>query len=411
MGNIKPDDQPVILPVVDRNENVALVEPLRLSADCTNRTLLADLALELAKKSASLRTTLPQQIRPALASLVRNMNCYYSNLIEGHDTHPVNIERALINNYDRDKKKRDLQQEAKAHVLVQAWIDGGGLESAATNQASILEIHKRFCENLPSDLLLVTDPDSDEKVDVIPGELRKRGVKVGRHIAISPGAVPRFLARYEDAYSKLGVSETVIAAAASHHRLLWIHPFGDGNGRVARLVSYAQLLQALETGGVWSIARGLARNVDEYKRHLAACDEPRWNDLDGRGNLSERALFEFSEFFLRTCIDQVDFMSSLIQPNTLRERILFWAAEEARLNHLPVSARVVLEAILYRGELARGDVPGLLGLQERQSRRVVSALLKHDVLIADSDRAPLRLHFPAALASRWMPGLFPSLPR
>ena len=77
-----------------------------------------------------------------------------------------------------------------------------------------------------------------------------------------------------------------MAAAAAHHRLLWIHPFLDGNGRVARLMSYAMLLETLDTNGIWSIARGLARNVADYKAYLADCEMRRRNDLDGRENLS-----------------------------------------------------------------------------------------------------------------------------
>src|SRR5690606_21003164 len=119
-----------------------------------------------------------------------------------------------------------------------------------------------------------------------PGVLRKRHVRVGQqHIPVSPGALPRFLKRFEEAYSGLGKAETIISAAAAHHRLLWIHPFLDGNGRVARLMSYAMLRDALETGGIWSIARGLARQESKYKAHLAACDDERRGDLDGRGTL------------------------------------------------------------------------------------------------------------------------------
>ena len=124
-------------------------------------------------------------------------------------------------------------------------------------------------------------------------------MKVGAHIPISPGALPRFLERFETAYSGLGKTDAILAAAGAHHRLLWIHPFLDGNGRVARLMSHAMLLETLDTGGVWSIARGLARNVAAYKSGLAACDLPRRNDLDGRGSLSEEALAEFTRFFLR----------------------------------------------------------------------------------------------------------------
>ena len=128
------------------------------------------------------------------------------------------------------------------------------------------------------------------------------------------------------------------------------------------------------TGGVWSIARGLARNVDAYKAHLAACDLPRRNDLDGRGNLSEETLAEFTSFFLQTCIDQVKFMEGLMQPDQLRNRILLWTEEEIRGDNLPPKSGSVLEAILYRGSLPRGDVADLLGTGERNARRVVAAL-------------------------------------
>jgi len=383
------------------------MEPLVLSSSSRHREHLIDMALELASKSARLRSALPEGVLTALADLVRAMNCYYSNLIEGHDTHPVDIERALKGDYSSDRVQRTLQLEAEAHIAVQLWIDQGGLRGRSTSVAGILEIHKRFGEHLPDDLLKVKDLKSGEMIGVTPGELRRRDVQVGDHVAISPGALGRFLKRYEEVYSKLGRSETVLASAAAHHRLLWIHPFLDGNGRVARLVSYAQLLETLDTAGVWSIARGLARKEGDYKRHLMACDQSRRNDLDGRGNLSEEALASFTRFFLETCLDQVSFMEGLVEPNRLRERILIWTEEEVRLGTLPSSSGRIIEAVLYRGDLPRGDVPGLLNVGDRQGRRVVSALINRGVLVAKSNRAPLRLAFPAALASRWMPGLFP----
>jgi Fic family protein len=335
------------------------------------------------------------------------MNCYYSNLIEGHDTHPVDIERALQGDYSKDRKKRDLQIEAKAHIVVQQWIDEGGLQARAATVDSVREIHRRFCQELPEDLLWVENPITHERLKVIPGELRRSDVAVGDHVAISPLAVPRFLARFEEVYSRLGKTEIILAVAAAHHRLAWIHPFLDGNGRVARLMSHATLLDALDTRAVWSIARGLARNVNTYKGHLAACDQTRRDDLDGRGNLSEEALAEFTKFFLTTCLDQVIFMEGLMQPDGLRARILLWAEEEVRLDHLPPKSAAILEAVLYRGELPRGDAANIVGTGDRQARRVVSALLERGVLLSESSRAPLRLAFPAALASRWMPGLFP----
>lgn len=407
MNNKQADKEPAKKAVQDRGESIGLMEPLVIGDGSPHRAALTDLALGLAQKSAGFRRSLPESLLSSLADLVRSMNCYYSNLIEGHDTHPIDIERALKDDYSKDAIKRDLQLEARAHITVQKWIDADNLKGRALTADAILEIHRRFCELLPNDLLWIEDPATKEKIKVIPGELRDRDVAVGNHVSVSPLAVPRFLKRFEEVYSKLGKTETILAAAAAHHRLVWIHPFLDGNGRVARLMSHAMLLEALDTGAVWSIARGLARSVDAYKGHLAACDLTRRNDLDGRGHLSEESLTEFTKFFLNTCIDQVSFMEGLMQPDQLRARILLWAEEQMRLNKLPPKSGAILEAVLYRGELPRADTPAIVDSSERSTRRVVSSLLEQGVLTSESTRAPLRLAFPATLASRWMPGLFP----
>jgi Fic family protein len=383
------------------------MEPMVIAEGSRHRSDLTDLAVEVAARSAGFRRSLPSGVRTALADLVRAMNCYYSNLIEGHDTHPIDIERALNNDYSNDPRKRDLQLEAKAHMSVQQWIDAGGLKDRSVSLAGIKEIHHRFCTLLPDDLLWIENPDTGERLRVLPGQLRDRDVRVGQHIPVTAGAVARFLAHFENVYSRLGRTEKIVSAAAAHHRLLWIHPFLDGNGRVARLVSHATLLETLDTGGIWSVARGLARNVVEYKSHLAHCDQRRRNDLDGRGNLSEEALAAFTRFFLKLCIDQVKFMEDLVQPDRLRTRILMWSEEEIRLGHLPAKSGNILEAVLYRGELPRGDAATVVGTGDRQARRIVSTLVDKGVLKSESARAPLRLAFPAALASRWMPGLFP----
>ena len=391
----------------DDGEAVGLFEPLMVSEGSPHRGRLNDLALDLAEKSAAFRSSLPASIATALSDLVRSMNCYYSNLIEGHDTHPVEIERALAGDYSADPHQRNLQEEAKAHIAVQKWIDEDGLTAPPTAPETIIDLHRRFCELLPPELLVVEDPKTGKEVPVIPGKLRDGYVQVGRHIAISPGAVPRFLERMHQAYARAGRIESILAAACAHHRLLWVHPFADGNGRVTRLMSYAMLRNSLDTRGLWSVARGLARQEQAYKAHLQTADTPRRGDLDGRGTLSEGALASFTEFFLKTCIDQVEFMAGLMQADRLRDRIVIWAEEDMRAGDLPAKSDLVLKGVLYRGELERGEVADLLGMSERAARRITSALLQAGALRSSSTRAPLSLAFPAKYAHRWMPGLFP----
>jgi len=408
MKNIEKDIKKNSTHLADRDEPLSLMEPLCIPADSRFRNSLNDLAVELAAKAAGFRQGLPPSLQSALAALVRGMNCYYSNLIEGHNTHPVDIERALKNDYSDDRDKRNLQLEARAHVEVQSWLDGGGLANHEATVSGLREIHLRFYSLLPDELLWVKDPRRAKRIRVTPGGLRERDVQVGRHVPVSPGSVLRFLNKFENVYTGLGRAEMIIASAAAHHRLLWIHPFLDGNGRVARLLSHAMLLRTLDSGGIWSVARGLARNEQQYKQLLANCDKTRRNDLDGRGNLSEEALAEFTRFFMELCLDQIAFMNSLLQPGRLAERIMTWVEREVRQARLPQKSGRLLEALLFRGgELPRGETAEILNVGSRQARRIVSALMDTEVLVSGSSRAPLFLSFPAYLAGEWMPGLFP----
>ena len=165
----KADNKAVSETVLDRGEAISDMEPLLIGETSRHRAKLTDMAVELAQKAAGFRRSLPASLLSSLANLVRAMNCYYSNLIEGHYTHPVDIERALKNDYSKEAKKRDLQLEAKAHIAVQEWIDGGGLNGRATTEEGVRETHKRFCELLPEDLLWVEDPKTKERVRVVPG--------------------------------------------------------------------------------------------------------------------------------------------------------------------------------------------------------------------------------------------------
>ncbi len=406
----EPDMEADTNGVEDRGERPALMEPMRISEASRHRAHLTDLAVELAEASAGLRRSLPDAMVASLAKLVRSMNCYYSNLIEGHDTHPVEIENALNEDYSADPDKRDLQLEAKAYIAVQEWIDTVDLQEPLPSKATLQAIHHRFCEQLPEIMLWVEHPGTGKLLPVVPGELRQHDVQVGRHVPVSPGAIDRFLNRFADAYARTGKTDSILVAAAAHHRLLWIHPFLDGNGRVARLMTHALLGRALDTGNIWSAARGLARSEAKYKEMLSGCDAPRRNDLDGGGTLSEEALANFTAFFLETCLDQVRFMERLVEPNQLRERVSAWAAQAIGANQLARGADILVDALLYRGQLERGEVPRLLGVSERHARRVVQSLFHQGVVHATSSRAPLHLAFPASLAPHWMPGLFPDVP-
>ena len=208
-------------------------------------------------------------------------------------------------------------------------------------------------------------------------------------------------------FAKLGMGSRIIAIAAAHHRLNYIHPFIDGNGRVSRLMSHAMALSAgVGAHGLWSVSRGLARGLEsrgDYKRMMDYADSPRQDDLDGRGNLSRRALAEFTEWFLKVCLDQVTFMDGLFALETLAARLKSYVARR----DLKPKAFSLLEQALQRGELPRGDAAGVTGLRERSARDLLGALVADGILTSDTPKSPVSLRFPLHAAEMLFPALFP----
>lgn len=390
-----------------KKENIALMEPM-LPAEGARQ--LEDLAVDLVHKASGLAGHLAPVVRDSIGDLVRSMNCYYSNLIEGHDTHPRDIDRALANDYSKDSTKRVLQKEAVAHIEVQRIIDQkNDPQEDVTSSSYITWLHHEFCSRLPDELLWAENPDTGTKVRVEAGKLRDGYVQVGRHIAPAAEGLPAFLKRFEDAYSSTHLSKLrqIIAVGAAHHRFLWIHPFYDGNGRVVRLMSHAWLQRLGVGSSMWSVARGLARNVKTYKDLLMAADEPRRGDLDGRGSLSESALTNFCRFFLETALDQVAFMESILEPTELLRRMQRYVEDEIDRGHLLKNSFPLLREALLAGEIPRGKAEEITGYGDRMARKVVSKLIERGLLKSPSPRAPLTLGFPIDAVEAWFPKLYP----
>ncbi len=388
-------------------ESIRLMEPMLPSE---GNSELDDLVIDLVQKSSRLAGLLNPTVRNSVGDLVRSMNCYYSNFIEGHETHPLDIDNALSKNYSDDIEKRNLQLEAVAHIEVQKMIDIGNTPAYyPATQNYITWLHQEFCNRLPDEMLWVENPDTGEKSKVYPGKFREETVIVGHHIPPLPGNIHKFIHRFEEAYNprNLSRSRRIISVAASHHRLLWIHPFLDGNGRVTRLMSYALLLSEDIGSSLWSVARGLARKKEEYKRLLMEADRSRENDLDGRGSLSEGSLINFCKFFLNICIDQIEYMESRLKPTELERRMRTYVEDETVAGRLPKGSYNLLREALFTGEFERSKSQEITGYRERTARTVYTKLLDKGLLVSDSPRGKLRLGFPLGVLERWFPLLYP----
>lgn len=370
---------------------------------------LAERCITLLSLAGGLGVNLNKDILKEISGLVINMNSYYSNLIEGNRTTPLEIEKAMSERFSEDPALRGKEYEHIAHIKVQKKIDKLLLDDKNFDICTIefiRNIHKEFYENIPEEYRIIKDPNGNP-FSIIPGKFREFDVIVGRHIPPSSKHIVDFLNKFCAKYAtdKLSGTDRLIAAAASHHRLEWIHPFPDGNGRTARLFTHAYLLKSgVSNNDLWSISRGFARNREKYYAMLSNADEKRLNDYDGRGNLSDKRLYEFCMYFLELAIDQVEFMSNLFDFTNLFDRIRKYIENETDLK--PASFTILKEALIY-GKLRRGDIPKLTGMPERTARRELKKLLDKGLLKSDTPKSAVKPAFPAEILEFYFPRLYP----
>lgn len=381
----------------------------RLSFYVLDSPAIRERETAVARLSGELSGRLPPATRAALAQCLEGINSYYSNLIEGQSTRPIEAERALKKTLAQRPKTRagELALLAVAHIKTERWMrerlrSDPGLDVAGT--AFIRELHRRFVSQLP-DSLRVVEGDDGETAKNEPGELRQRHVKVGNLVPPEPDELAPLLDAFSAAWK--GLPKTPAHILLAHHRFAWIHPFLDGNGRIARLLSTAMLARhGLDADGLWSLSRGLAKRKDRYYEHLALADAERHGDHDGRGLLSQKGAASFADFMLDTCEDQIRFMTERLQIEQVKDRMARFCAERRLVLGRDERAAPLLIEAMFMGRLERGAASRLLGLGERAARKVVSECVEDGLLTATSSRADLTAVFPVYAAAYLFPHLF-----
>ena len=371
-------------------------------------------ATKLVQEATKLDSILPSSTRQVIAPLVRQVNSYYSNLIEGHRTLPGEVEAAMRRAATGPKKEKALVIEALAHLRVQKMVDDAveDLRFPPTEIAGVCLLHQLFFDELPADMTW-SEPRADgSRERIIPGKFRLSPVVIGNHIPPAAIDLPVFMAAFHTAYANHATPtpETIAKIAAAHQRFVWIHPFLDGNGRVARLITDSMFTGAgLAADGLWRISRGFARQNAEYKMRLAEADLDRQGDLDGRHNLSQRGMDRWCDFVVETALDQVGFMRSLLSVEKLPARIQAWAIK-AYPSRTSTRIGMLLERVLRYGEADRKTVVDLLGVTDRHARRLI-AQLEREELVTVTSAGALRPRIPLWVVPSWFPDLYPEQER
>lgn len=366
---------------------------------------LYDQATRIVQAGLSLTSAAHPTARTTIRELVRSMNSYYSNRIEGQGTHPLNIERALHQDFSQRPDVAKLQRIALAHIEAERELEER-VKAGETPLASnfLISAHTALYARLSE-----ADRTLDDGYIVVPGKLRHESVEVGRHVPPTAESMPRFLARMDEVYAKpKGWDARLIAIACLHHRAAWVHPFRDGNGRATRLQSHCALWALSD--GLWSPSRGLARARQDYYAYVHNADAPRRGALDGRGNLTAAGLTEWVKFFLSICEDQVTYMARMLELDGMKRRIealvRFRAAHDKSMR---VEAILPLYHVFAAGPVTRGEFAQMTGLGERTARSLLSRLLAAKLLASDTPLGPVRFGLPLDALQFLFPELYPEV--
>jgi Fic family protein len=380
--------------------------------------VLEQMAIGIIGKSARLSGVLNPITRAAISDFVRTMNSYYAHLLEGHEIHPADIASALKNAFSDDTATCQGQMEALAYVqLHQSIMSGLGQYPAANSPYStefLRAIHENLYERLPHSSQKAT-ADNGQKGEFIPGDYRQQEVRVGGHMGPDSTKLELFMDSWEAAYTpeqpaNKSKIRRIMHMAAAHHRFVWIHPFTEGNGRVAGLFSDACFTyEGLDASGLWSMSRGLALTQTTYTTHLANADLRRLHDKDGQGNLSNKMLVDFCAYFLQTAMDQVDHMVQLLDVSAMCSRIENWADWMVLRHQIRPQAKYILTHVFLKGNISKTEALQLTGTSDKTLKLIVQPLYDMGLLqyAREGKEAIYYAQYPISCAPFLFPGLYP----
>lgn len=230
--------------------------------------LTQDLIRIEASREAALNLVLPPHWKGQLDRLNRVRAVHGTTALEGNPLSEAEVSRQMellasssTSPATPSKDQRQVQNAGRA----QGWVRERFTPTAAPlRRSDVLRMHELLTEG------------SDE-TDNLPGRLRTHPVVVGTEAlgGVHRGAPPQDVSGLVDEFVQFVNSgpfmaqHPVVRALLAHFFLVTIHPFGDGNGRVSRLVEAGILYQGgYNIFGFYGLSNYFYRHGDQYKRLL-----------------------------------------------------------------------------------------------------------------------------------------------
>ena len=202
--------------------------------------------------------------------------------------------------------------------------------------------------------------------DRTPGAYRSSAVTIAKSDHRPPDAVqvPSYMEELVRFVNQADAPKyDLMKVALAHHRFAWVHPFGNGNGRVVRLVTYAMLMKygfrvSADDGRLLNPAAVFCADRDRYCAMLALADEG-----------TDKELEQWCTYVLTGVRDELRKVDRLADYRTLKTDVLMPALAYARTRQfVTAQEEAVLSMAIHKGIVKAGDLtaamPGL-GLAQR----------------------------------------------
>lgn len=389
---------------------------------------LRDLAQDVLTGSRDLEVKLAPETAQAIGDKLRILNSLFSNQIEGHFTTFLEIENRLglkerepvIVPKTEDQYAAEL---GEAHVNAETALVrllASQPEGNVSHPDFIRHIHRTFFDALPPEHQFTHSAGGFTKYPVMPGVFRDGPVRIstddGESMPIGPMTTPdldanmRLFGRIFHPDSFRGGEAKIIAAAAGHAKLAWLHPFRDGNGRSVRLYTSLFLARCgINRANLWSLSRGLAEKKGRYFTGLRFSNPgPTGQDRNALTFQSENTAAGCN-IFLNICKDQIAFMHSQLMLNTITERIERFAETQlgTQYGKNKSEAGRILRAVFNSGRMERQEAYAVLGgLGEKTAQRIINGLVNDGYLKSDTHRAPLTIGLPPTALREYFPRIY-----
>lgn len=238
---------------------------------------LASTIIELEKlREKRLGGPVPPYVFVQLKNIFQILESLGSARIEGNNTTLAEFVEKIIEDPERkirNEKDREIDNIEKAI----GFIEGNVTKETKFDRALISEIHKILVEGL-------TFPPRGEGARY-PGQLRPINVNIEKSSHVPPEAlkVPEYFEELMEFINQpLSTQYHLLAVAISHHRMVWIHPFDNGNGRLVRMFTYAFLIKQgfqVKDYRILNPTAIFCMDRDEYYRMLSLADSGKEEDV------------------------------------------------------------------------------------------------------------------------------------